>query len=72
MELLPALPYHRNKIGCFELLQVLCHSLPGHVHVLAQCRKRLAVVGMQLVQQAPSPGVGQCLEYFVDVQVVFR
>jgi hypothetical protein len=27
---------------------------------------------MQLVQQAPSPGVGQCLEYFVDVQVVFR
>jgi hypothetical protein len=26
---------------------------------------------MQLVQQAPSPGVSQCLEYFVDVQVVF-
>lgn len=72
VELLPPLPDDGDQIGGFELLQVLGDGLAGHVHVLAQCRERLAVVGVQLVQQAPSPGVSQCLEYFVDVQVVFR
>jgi hypothetical protein len=45
-------------------------GLAGHVHLFAQCRQCLAVVGVQLVQQPPSPWVSQCLEYFVDVQNV--
>jgi hypothetical protein len=32
----------------------------------------LTVVGVQLVQQAPSPGVSQRLEYLVNVQIEFR
>ena len=72
MELFPALPNHCNQIGRFQLLQVLCNGLPGHVHVLAECRQCLAVVGVQLVKQASSPRICQRFEYFVDVQVVFR
>jgi hypothetical protein len=49
---------------------MLRHSLARHVHVLAQCRKRLAIVCMKLIEQAPPASVCQCFKYLVRVAVV--
>jgi len=68
VELFPAVPDDRNEVRILEQLQMLGHGLPRHVHVLAECRDRLAVLAMQLVEKAPAGRVGQCLEYLVDVR----
>jgi hypothetical protein len=69
VELFASLPYDGDKIGSFELLQMLCYGLARHVHVLAKLRQGLAVVPVQLVEQTSAAGVGQRFEYFVDIQV---
>jgi hypothetical protein len=41
---------------------MLGHRLPRHVEAPAQLAKRLAVLGMQPIQQLPATGIGQRLE----------
>ena len=59
VQLFPTLPYDRDKVCVFELLQVLCHRLACHVHMRAECRQRLAFVTVQLVKQTPAAWVSQ-------------
>lgn len=72
VQFFPPLPYDSDEIGVFKQLQVLRHGLPRHVHVFAQRSERLAIVGVELVKQTPATGVGERLEDFVKVQIVFR
>lgn len=68
MELFPALPNDRDEVCVLELLQMLRHGLARHVHMLTQCRKRLAILPVQEVKQMPAARVSQRFENFVDVQ----
>ena len=65
--LFPPLPNDDDEVGTHQQLQVLRDGLARHVHVLAERRERLAVVLVQLVEQAPAGRVSQRLEDLVDV-----
>ena len=67
VQLFPALPDDNHQARFFKLLQVLCHGLACHVHMLAKGRQRLAVVLVQLVEQAPAGRIGQRFEDFVEL-----
>ena len=69
MKLFSTLPNDGDEVCFLELLQVLCHGLACHVHVLTECHERLAVLPMQQVKQMPAARVSQRFEDFVDVQL---
>ncbi len=62
------MPDDGYEVGVSQQLQMLCHGLARHVHVFTQRAQGLAVLAVQLVQQAPAARVGQRFENFVDVQ----
>jgi len=67
MELLPAAPLHRHEVRRFEQREVLRHSLPRHVQVLAELPQRLPVMSMQPIQQLSPTWIGQRLEQKIRV-----
>ena len=67
VELFSTSPNDGDEVCLLELLQVLCHGLACHVHVLAERDQRLAVFPIQQVEQTPAGRVGQRFEDFVDV-----
>src|SRR5262249_42888213 len=67
VQLLAAAPQDGDEIRVFQNFQVLRDGLPGHVEMLRELSERLAVVGMELVQQEPAAGIGGRLERLVEV-----
>jgi hypothetical protein len=59
VELLPAPPHGGDQIGLFQDPQVLADGLPGHAKAGAQLLKRLAVAGVESVQELASARVGE-------------
>ena len=73
VKLLAAVADDRDKVCIFELLEMLRHRLPSHVHVTAQRRQRLPVLLVKKIEQTSAGWISQRFEDFVDVHelVVF-
>jgi hypothetical protein len=65
VELFAAMPDGGDEVGLFEKVEVLGHSLAGHVEVRAQGGQRLPVVRVKHVEQLAAAGIGQSFEYSV-------
>src|SRR5260221_443572 len=59
MQLFAAAPDGGDQVRRLEHAEVLGHSLPRHVQVLAQLVERLTVVRVQKVEELAPAGVGQ-------------
>ena len=73
VKLLAAVADDGDEICIFELLEMLRHRLPSHVHMTAQRRQRLPVLLVKKIEQTSTGGIRQRFEDFVDVHesVVF-
>ena len=73
VELLAAVTDDGDEICLFELLEMLRHCLPSHVHVTAQRCQRLPVLLVKKIEQTSAGWISQRFEDFVDVHelVVF-
>ena len=73
VKLLAAVADDGDEICVFELLEMLRHRLPSHVHVTAQGRQRLPVLLVKKIEQTSAGWIRQRFEDFVDVHesVVF-
>jgi len=63
VQLLAPPPHRGHEVGRLEQGKVLAHGLTGHVHVRAQLAQRLAIAGVQAVEQPPAARVRQRPEY---------
>jgi hypothetical protein len=59
MPFFPALAHGRDQVRCFEHDEVLGYGLTRHVEALAQLAKRLSILAVKSVQQAPPARVRQ-------------
>ena len=65
VELFPSVPDHGEQVGVFENLEVLGHSLAGHVEVGAKLSQGPAVLLVKLVEELPAAGIGEGFENIV-------
>ena len=68
VELLAASPLGDHQPRLLELLQVLHHAEAGHREAFLEGAQGLAVFPEELVEQAPSRGIGQGSEDFVHAE----
>ena len=69
VKLLAAVTDDGDEVCIFELLEMLRHCLPRHVHVTAQRRQRLPVLLVKKIEQTSTGWIGQRFEDFVDVHL---
>ena len=69
VQLLPAPPHGRDQVGGLQDPQVFAHRLAGHGQPDAQLAERLALPGVEAVEQLAPAGIGQRLEHLVHVSV---
>src|SRR6185437_5214383 len=67
MQLFATATYAGDEVRRLEHVEVLRHTLARYVEVIAELVQRLAVVGMQDVEQLASARIGQGLEKCVIV-----
>ena len=67
VQLFPSPPLHREKVGVLEQLKMLSDRLPGHPQALAEFPQRLAIPGVEPIDQLAPPRVGQRLKDPVEL-----
>src|SRR5262249_49138043 len=72
VQLFATAPHGGDQVRGLQYVQVLRHTLPCHVQVLAQVVERAAVVRVQQVQQLAPAGIGQRLEQQVVIVGALR
>lgn len=68
MVLFAAAPKRDHEIGLFQYGQVLRRGLTAYVQVRAESPERLPVLGVKLVEQQSTSGIGERFEDLVDVR----
>jgi hypothetical protein len=69
VELFASAALRGDQVRRFQQLQMFGNGLPAHVEISAQLAERLAVLGVQPIEQRPSAGVGESLEHLVHVRM---
>ena len=65
MQLLPAVPDHREEVGGFENLEMLGHGLAGHIEMGAEFRECPPIRLLQLIEKVAAAGIGEGFEHVV-------
>ena len=66
VQLFASAPLDRDEVRSLEELQMLGDGLSRHVQTTAQSAERLAILGVQPIEQFPTARVGQGFKNVVD------
>lgn len=62
MKFFPAPPKRDDELGLDQQSEMFRDPLPGHLQVLAKLIQGLAILGMELIEQGATTGIGQGFE----------
>ena len=70
MKFFPAPPEGDDELGFDQQSEMFCDPLPGHLQVPAKLIQGLAILGMELIEQGATTGIGQGFKDGVHFEIM--